>query len=155
MSRARRAANLSGERFDAVLLKLGMMSEPMLAAALARHLGLPLFVPGEAPLGRILPDALPFRFLADNRVLPIALTDQALTVAVVDPLDTVPLEAVRFVVDRDVRFVVMTLAEFEKALALLDTNEERADGAPAARPADAEPSETDLQRLRDSASEAP
>lgn len=155
VSRARRAANLSGERFDAVLLKLGMMSEPMLAAALARHLGLPLFVPGEAPLGRILPDALPFRFLADNRVLPIALTDQALTVAVVDPLDTVPLEAVRFVVDRDVRFVVMTLAEFEKALALLDTNEERADGAPAARPADAEPSETDLQRLRDSASEAP
>lgn len=155
VSRARRAANLSGERFDAVLLKLGMVSEPALAAALARHLGLPLFVPGDAPPGRILPEALPYRFLAENRILPIALTDEVLTVAVVDPLDRVPLESVRFVVDRDVRFAVMTLAEFEKALASLDAEEERARLPSAARPADAEPSETDLQRLRDSASEAP
>jgi general secretion pathway protein E len=155
VSRARRASNLSGERFDAVLLKLGMMSEPALAAALAGHLGLPLFTPGEGPLGRILPEALPLRFLADNRILPIALTDEVLTIAVVDPLDTVPLDSVRFVVDRDVRFVVMTLAEFEKALASLDAGEDDGVGRETARPVEAEPSETDLQRLRDSASEAP
>jgi general secretion pathway protein E len=155
VSRARRAANLSGERFDAVLLKLGMVSEPALAAALASHLGLPLVAPGEAPPGRILPEALPFRFLAENRILPIALTDAALTVAVVDPLDTVPLESVRFVIDREVRFAVISLAEFEKALASLDADEDSASPAPAGRPVEAEPSETDLQRLRDSASEAP
>lgn len=155
IGRARRAASLSGERFDAVLLKLGMVSEPALAAALARHLGLPLFVPGEAPLGRILPDALPYRFLAENRILPVALTDEALTIAVVDPLDTVPRDSVRFVVDRDVTTAVITLAAFEKALAALDTGDEPPGQAPPARPVEAEPSETDLQRLRDSASEAP
>ena len=154
IGRARRAASLSGERFDAVLLKLGMVSEPALADALARHLDLPLFVPGEAPPGRILPDVLPYSFLAENRILPIALTDEVLTVAVVDPLDTVPSDSLRFVVDREVRTAIITLAAFEKAIAALDAGAEPSGGAPV-RPVEAEPSETDLQRLRDSASEAP
>ena len=156
IARAGRAASLSGDRFDTVLTKLGMLSEPALAAGLARYLDMPLHVPSETPLTRILPEALPYRFLAENRILPVRLTGESLTIAVVDPLDTVPLESLRMVVDRAVTFEIMTLAEFEKAMAFLKREEQEEGTATIApRPAEAEPSENDLQRLRDSASEAP
>ena len=154
-ARALRAASLSGDRFDTVLTKLGILSESALVSGLARYLDMPVHVPGEMPVSRLLPDLLPFHFLAENRVLPVRLSADCLTIAVVDPLDTVPLESVRLVVDRDVSFEIITLAEFERALAALQAKGEGAGALPLLRSTDAEPSENDLQRLRDSASEAP
>ncbi|MEA1833474.1 GspE/PulE family protein [Methylobacterium durans] len=152
VERARRAAALSGDRFDAVLTKLGLLSEPALAAGLARFLGLPLHVPAEGLPERLLPDALPARFVIENRVLPVRLEGGALTLAVVDPFDRMPLESVGLVVDAPLRVEIIAPADFERLAAQLYAGPEAAEPAGAL---DADHSDTDLQRLRDSASEAP
>ncbi|MDR7039561.1 MULTISPECIES: GspE/PulE family protein [Methylobacterium] len=153
VERARRAATLSGDRFDAVLTKLGILSEPALAAGLSRFLGLPLHVPGEGAPERLLPDALPARFVTENRVLPVRLEGGVLTLAVVDPFDRMPLESVGLVVEEPVRVEIIAPADFERLAAQLYADRSAAGAAGTGLEADH--SDTDLQRLRDSASEAP
>jgi general secretion pathway protein E len=155
VERAQRASSMAGDRFDQVLTKLGLLSEGDLAASLGQYLRLPLFVPGDTLTKRLLEDVLPASFVRQNRILPVRLENDALTLAVVDPLDRVPLESVRFVVDHTIRYEIITPGDFERAVeALYEADEtelssrERPDGAD-------DSSEYDLQRLRDSASEAP
>jgi general secretion pathway protein E len=153
IGRAQRAAVAAGDRFDLVLAKLGLMSEADLAAAIARFLGLPLYTPGDESLQPLLPDKLPPAFVLQNRVLPVRLEDDTLTLAVVDPLDQMPLDSIRFVVDFAIRHEVISLADFERAVAVLYGGEGVAPRSPSL--ASEDPTEHDLQRLRDSASEAP
>lgn len=153
IGRAQRAAVAAGDRFDLVLAKLGLMSEADLAAAIAQFLGLPLYTPGDESLQPLLADKLPPAFVLQNRVLPIRLEGDTLTLAVVDPLDQMPLDSIRFVVDCAIRHEVITLADFERAAAALYDGE--GTSLRASAPASEDPSEHDLQRLRDSASEAP
>jgi general secretion pathway protein E len=150
--RVQRAAAVAGDRFDSVLTKLGVLSEANLAVSLAEFLGMPLYVPTEEPLQPLFTDRLPRSFVMQNRVLPVRLDDEALTLAVVDPLDPMPLESVRFVVDRSLRFEIITPAEFERVAQELYGE---VDAGKAVVEADYETSDHDLQRLRDSASEAP
>jgi len=99
VERARRAAEATGDRFDQVLTKLGLMSDANLAAGLARYLNLPLFAPGSLPSEPILADRLPPAFVRENRILPVRVGAEGVTLAVVDPFDRVPLASVRFVID--------------------------------------------------------
>ena len=155
IARAERAAATAGDRFDLVLAKLGIMSETDLAACLARYLGLPLYTPGDEPLQPLLTDRLPPAFVIQNRVLPVRLEADTLTLAVVDPFDQMPLDSIRFVVDHAIRHAIITQADFERAAAALygDQGSTEARKMPAHGSEDT--SEHDLQRLRDSASEAP
>lgn len=155
VERAQRAASTTGERFDQVLTKLGLLSEGDLAISLGQYLNLPLYTPGGEPPQRLLADELPASFVLQNRILPVRLDEAGLTLAVVDPLDQVPLDAVRFVTDHAIRHEIITPADFERAAEALYRE---AGGAAAAGPpsqGSEDPSEHDLQRLRDSASEAP
>lgn len=153
IGRAQRAAAATGDRFDLVLAKLGIMAELDLAVALARFLDLAIYAPGDEALPLLLPDKLPPSFVLQNRILPVRLEGDTLTLAVVDPLDQMPLDAIRFAVDHAIRHEVITLADFERAVAALYDGETAVPRASA--PASEDPSEHDLQRLRDSASEAP
>jgi general secretion pathway protein E len=155
VERAERAAALTGDRFDQVLTKLGLLSEHDLATSLSRYLGLPLYQPNGEPLQRLLDDRLPASFVLQNRVLPVYLDGNSLTLAVVDPLDPVPLNAVRFVVDQAIRYEIITPADFERAAEALYRGEEADPAERTTAPGSDDPSENDLQRLRDSASEAP
>jgi general secretion pathway protein E len=155
VDRAQRAAAMAGDRFDLVLTKLGMISEADLAASLAQYLGMPLYAPGDEPLQLLLGDRLPRTFVMQNRVLPVRLDADALTLAIVDPLDPMPLESVRFVVDCAVRFEIITPAEFERAAEALYGEIDALEAGKVVVEADHETSDHDLQRLRDSASEAP
>ncbi|MBM6582469.1 Flp pilus assembly complex ATPase component TadA [Microvirga sp. BT689] len=155
IERAQRAASTTGERFDQVLTKLGLLSEGDLAISLGHYLNLPLHTPGGEPLQRLLADKLPASFVLQNRILPVRLDEAGLTLAVVDPLDQVPLDAVRFVTDHAIRHEIITPADFERAAEALyrEAGGGAAEGPPSQGSED--PSEHDLQRLRDSASEAP
>lgn len=155
IGRAQRAAASAGDRFDLVLAKLGIMSEADLALSLARYLGLPLFAPGDESLQPLFADKLPPSFVIQNRILPIRLEAGTLTLAVVDPLDQMPLDSVRFVVDHAIRHEVITLAEFERLAAVLYGEMSSAEALATPVQPGEDPSEHDLQRLRDSASEAP
>src|SRR3954447_15812815 len=49
VDRAQRATRPTGERFDRVLTKLGLVAETDLAAALSQYLSIPLAAPGDVP----------------------------------------------------------------------------------------------------------
>src|SRR6266581_4057270 len=78
LDRARRAARTTGERFDRVLTKLGLISESDLATALSRHLSIPMASPAHVPAQPILPDVVGPDFVRRNRVMPLAVSEGAL-----------------------------------------------------------------------------
>ena len=154
LDRARYAAAVSGDRFDSVLGKLGLMPDTRLAESLSAYLGLALFTLGEAPLPLLLADKLSRSFLIENRLLPVRETSDTLTFAVVDPLDRFAIQALRFVTPKAIVVEVITLSDFQRAIARLHGSAATTGDLPPAT-LDDTVSESDLEHLRDSASEAP
>lgn len=155
LQRSQRAAVQSGERFDHVLTKLGLVSEADLWVLLGKFLGIPQFSPSDIPLESPLRDEIPEKFLLANRLLPLAVVDGRLKIAVTDPLDLEPVEALSYSTGYKMDLCLVSPGQFDKAWASLYGA--RQDGVAFAdndiRVNDA--SEFDLQRLRDIANEAP
>jgi general secretion pathway protein E len=153
LDRARRAARTTGERFDRVLTKLGLISETDLASALSRYLSIPLATAGDVPAEPVQLDMIRPDFVRRNRVLPLAIYAGMLSVGVTDPLNDEPLRALRYLTNLMISVRLFVPADFDKAYEALYVD-------PAAEPgldpsASAEANEVDVQRLRDMASEAP
>src|SRR6187455_2379319 len=108
VGRARRAAEAASERFDLVLVKLGLISEADLCLAYATYFGLPLIEPVDLPARAVLADRLQFAFLKTNRILPISFDGRRLLIATADPF-----------VDVRVDLAVIAPAEIERALRTL------------------------------------
>ena len=152
LDRARRIADESGQRVDAVLIQLGLLTERGLASAYAELLDLPIASPARFPAEPILPERLTARFLRHARVLPVAIEAGRLVIAVADPLDRFTAAAVAsatgYAVTLEIAVPIDLEATFERLYP--DASEER-EGADA----DGEASEEDAERLKDLASEAP
>ena len=154
LDRARRAARTSGERFDQVLTKLGLISETDLALALSKYLTIPIAKSADVPPEPVLADLIDVDFIRRNRIMPLSLAPGRLTIGVTDPFNEDPVRAIAYLTGLTVTRRIFAPAEFDKAYeglyvgSTLDPNS-------AAFHAGAEASETDLQRLRDMASEAP
>ncbi|MEK4034022.1 GspE/PulE family protein [Methylocystis sp. IM2] len=155
LQRSRRAASQSGERFDHVLTKLGLVSEADLCVHLGRFLEIPQLEARDLPLEPPLRDEIPEKFIHANRLLPLSVDDGRLLLAVVDPLDPEPVRALAYSTGRQIELRLASPAQFEKAWSSLYGA--RQDGVSFVdndlRANDA--SEFDLQRLRDIANEAP
>ncbi|CCJ06977.1 GspE/PulE family protein [Methylocystis sp. SC2] len=155
LQRSLRAATQSGERFDHVLTKLGLVSEADLCSHLSKFLKIPQLRAADMPLEPPLREEIPEKFIHANRLLPLSLDGQRLKLAVADPLDLEPVRALAYSTGYDIDLLIISPAQFEKAWSALYGA--RQDGAPILdndlRANDA--SEFDLQRLRDIANEAP
>jgi general secretion pathway protein E len=154
LDRARRAARSSGERFDHVLTKLGLVSEFELVAALANYLSMPLVLPTQIPTEPVLAEIIDAAFVRRAKIMPLAADDQGIAVGVTDPFNDEPVRALAFLTKRPVLVFLFRPADFEQAftsvyLASTDPTSVTAEGG------GAEASELDVQRLRDIASEAP
>jgi general secretion pathway protein E len=155
MERARRVSLESGQRIDAVLLQLGLMTERGLAAAYAELLGMQLVAPERYPVAEPLEaDRLSLRFLREARALPIGLEGGALVVAAADPLDGFVAAAISAATGRQVRLEVAVPIELDAAFARLYPPD-GPDGAAEDDTAKGAASEDDAERLKDLASEAP
>jgi general secretion pathway protein E len=154
IERARRVATETGQRLDNVLIQLGLLTERGLADAYAALLHLPVAGAGRYPTDApLIPDRLRPRFLRQARALPVAIDDEALVLATVDPLDDFTPAAVAAATGRRVSLEIALPIELEAALDRLYPTDHRAgDAHPDA--ADA-PLEDDTERLKDLASEAP
>jgi general secretion pathway protein E len=155
LDRAHRAAQATGERFDHVLTKLGLLSEADLAGALSEYLSLPIVSAADLPAAPLLADLIELDFVRHNKIMPLAASANTLAVGVIDPFADEPIRAIGFLTERTVTVRILPPAEFDKAFRALYAASGR-DGqgfAPAQSGADA--SEIDVQRLRDLASEAP
>ena len=157
LARAQRAAAASGEALPAVLLKLGLLSERDLAEALAELYRLPRVAPEDYPAEALFADRLSLRFLRESRVLPLALDETGLHLAMADPGDRFACEALALVAEAPVHPRVAVPAELEQAIERLYAPEAPAVGAQAGAAASAldDGEETDIARLKDEASEAP
>jgi general secretion pathway protein E len=149
LARARLVQAQTGERLDSVLTRLGFVSEQALADAIARATGLPIASARDYPSEPVGNGRVSSRFLRYAKAVPLEETDAGVRVALVDPLDPYPLEAMAFALGRPVTAMVARSSDLEAAL-------DRLYGAAAqAETADAQADDDDLERLKDLASDAP
>ena len=155
--RAQRAVSQSGERFDVVLIRLGLLSDSLLAKAFAEFYGVPLVSPDAFPDTAVLADSVPLAFLKANRVLPLVETPDSLAVAVANPFNPDAISALSFMIERRVQIRIAAEGDIDSAILKLY-------GAGVARPETIDRPESlsregaiedDVRRLEDMASEAP
>ena len=139
----------TGERFESVITRLGLVSEQALAGAFAKDSGLHLLAVSDLP-AVALPDAQPSAaFLREQRALPLAMEEGRLVLALANPFDDFAAQALGFVFRAPVTRAVALASDIEAAIDRLYGVAET--GAAAAGGAD----EDDLERLRDLVSDAP
>ena len=141
-----------------VLAKLGLVAERDLAEAIAAVLDLPIAAAKDYPERPLLEDRFSLRFLRESRILPISDKPDGLALAMADPLDRYAEEAVALAVGRPIRRLVAVPAELEAAIDRLygcGPGETTEDGEGAEIDGDFDAVDTDVERLRDLASEAP
>ena len=152
LARAQLVQQESGERIEAVITRLGLMSEQALSEHLSQASGLPQarveLLREPMPLDR----PIAAEFLRDIRAVPIAMDDDQVCVAVVDPFDSFVEPAFRFTFDRRVERVVARASDIEAAIERLCH-----DGAdPVVLDAAGDSLEAgDIDRMRDLTSDAP
>ena len=87
LRKVRRLQQERGERIERLLLDLGFVSEDDLLPVYSEHLGVPLVPRRELPADAIDVPGLNVKFLRNAKILPVALADGTLTVAMADPGD--------------------------------------------------------------------
>jgi len=112
---------ISGERFGAAGVQEGVVTEELLAQALARqfhleYMSLDGFIPDPELLAS-LPAGLPLRY----GFLPVARQESALVIAVADPTDVVHLDELELLLNTT---LVLRVAARSKILRLLEKGEE-------------------------------
>ena len=156
LDRALRLQNGSEERLEALLVKLGLASEKDVAEALAGELGLAIVEPSQYPETPILENKFTAKFLKHASVLPLAETDGALILAMVDPLNEHAVRAIEMASGRPVVRRLALPSDLETAYARLYGDKSTAKLAESvAEAASDEDFLEDVGRLRDLASEVP
>jgi general secretion pathway protein E len=145
---ARRQAKLS---LTEAIIELGLMPERTIAEHLATYTECSLAVPADYPESSVL-DNVSREYLQRQHVLPIALDDTTLTLALADPFDTIAIQSFRLITKRTVRIMVAVVSELDAAYQRLYGSQ--TDNTDIETRVD-ELSDTDTQRLKDLASEAP
>ncbi len=158
LERVRRLRAGTEERFEVLLVKLGLASERDVAEALSRELGLPIAEAGDYPDAPLLDGKLGKDFLRHAGVLPLADEPSDIVLAMVDPLDTYAARAVAMAAGKSITPRVALASDFETAFArLYDPEKPQAATLAASLDENAADEEwlDDVDRLRDLASEGP
>jgi general secretion pathway protein E len=150
LARARVVQAETGERFHSVLTRLGLVSEQALAQLIAEASGLPIAAAADYPAQALAADRVSERFLREVKAVLLRETDRGFDVALVDPLDPYPPQALALALGAPVSLSVARAGDVETAL-------ERLYGAHGgdAFAIDEEADLADLERLKDMASDAP
>ncbi|MGE5517932.1 MAG: type II secretion system ATPase GspE [Bacteroidota bacterium] len=151
VARARLVQAETGDRFDMVLTRLGLVSEHALASAMAEGLGLEMADPKTFPAEPVTTGQGPTaRFLRDTRTVPLRRHDGGLDLAVADPFDPYPAQALHLLFDCPVHLRVAKGSDVDAALDRLYAEVDA--------PADEHPiaaDDLDVERLKDLGSDAP
>ena len=140
-----------GEKIGKILVDLGFIAARDVLAALSDQLGVPLVAIEGPPASSPEIEALSPRFLRQFRVLPLALTDHTLTLAMADPLDFETISAVRGCTGLKVKPALAAEGEILESIERHYSETSR----PEADFGDDPDAAANLEHLRDMASEAP
>jgi len=157
LERARRLEAESGERIDHIAAKLGLVSERDLAAAYAELIGSAVVAAADFPAEPVAPERIKRTFLKQARVIPLVESETALVVAMADPLDDVVVRALEFALGKEIHRRAGMPADIEAAYERLYSDGRSALDriSDAAGEREDDDRDTDLERLKDLASEAP
>jgi general secretion pathway protein E len=157
LDRVRRLEAESGERIDLIAAKLGLLSDRDLAQAYASMLGTAVLTPEDFPAAAVAQERLRAAFLKRARIIPLAETDTAIVVGMADPLDATALRAVQFATGKPVEARAAMPTDIDAAHDRLYGEGRSAidDIYEAAGERDDSDRESDMERLKDLASEAP
>ena len=150
LARARLVQAETGERFESVLTRLGLVSEQALAQLIAEASGLPIARAGDYPALPLAIERVSERFLREFKAVLLHESEQGFDVALVDPLDPYPARALELALGAPVHLKVARASDVETALERLFGHH-----APDAFAIDEEADLADLERLKDLASDAP
>ncbi len=150
LARARLVQHETGERFDSVLTRLGLVSEQILAQTIAGYAGLALVPVSDFPAAPIMAAGISARFLREAKALPLKRTPLHMEVAFADPLDPYPQTALAFAFGVPIRPSVARTSDIEAAIDRLYGADTLSDAGP-----DESVDELDLERMKDLTSDAP
>ncbi len=153
-NRACRAKQETHERFDHILTRLGLVSEIQLLETLSEQLSMISISKDDYPVEAVLNDDLQIEFLKANKILPISETDSTLTLAIGDPFNKEAVEAIAYLIAKNVECRLALSADIDAALEKLYSGEESQRHSDIYME-DGYSSDEDVERLRDLASEAP
>lgn len=155
LTRGRRASERSQERLDLVLNKLGIVSDSELASAWSMVAGLALVEMSAYPDEPLLSEALPDTFLAHAEVLPLSIQGNCLQLAVLDALDLFTPAAIAAKTGLQVSCQIARRGEFMAAFERLYGKTEKPEGQDDFPAMSDHALTSDIERLRDQASDAP
>lgn len=149
LARAQLVKQESGERLEAVVTRLGLLSEQALCDHLATASGMALARPEQLREPMPLDRSITAEFLRDIRAAPLAYDADRVCVAVVDPFDPFIESAFRFVFDRPVERVIARASDIDAVI------EQLCQDGSAPSLLDEAVNADDIDRLRDLISDAP
>ncbi|MBV9508942.1 MAG: Flp pilus assembly complex ATPase component TadA [Caulobacteraceae bacterium] len=149
LARALLVQSETGEPLDTVLTRLGLLSEAVLASAIADSAGLSIAASTDFPAEPLAAARLSPRFLREARAIPLREAPSFVEVALVDPLSTDTIEALTFAFRRPIVPLVARASDMDVALDRLYPDERELESE--AGGAD----EADVERLKDLSSDAP
>ncbi|WP_340116989.1 type II secretion system ATPase GspE [Pelagibius sp. 7325] len=154
--RAQRSSLRSNERYDRILVRLGLVSERDVAATFAKVLGHPLVEPESYPQAPLFEERISPAFLKAHGVLPLNADGKVLRLAMVDPLDDYAMRAIALNTGLRVVPCVAVPAELEQHLErLCGAGRTAITEIAGAAAGDEDSLDGDVEKLRDLASEAP
>lgn len=155
--RAIRMAREGGGTLPDVLTRLGFISETQLSEALAHVCRLPLASHHDGPDFPLFESCLNKKFLFGSRVIPLGAEEHALLLGMVDPFNREAIDAVGFATGMKITCAVLAQADFEVLYDRLygEGKSEVSQISDRAEVNAVEGDGEDVERLKDSASEAP
>jgi general secretion pathway protein E len=155
-SRGLRAQRDAGERFDLVLVRLGLVTELAMAQRLAEFCGMPFVSSAAFPTSAAVGDDVNAAYLKQARILPIADVGDHIAVAVADPFNREPADALAYQLGRPVERHLAVASDIDAAIERLYGVTDKPGTITTGKQAtEAAANDDDVQRLQDMASEAP
>ena len=120
LEKAVTAQRQEGGRLGEVLVRLGIVKEEQILAALGKQLNMPYFSLGtgmlKSAMDQGLENLIPHDFAMKNVVLPLSRMLRSLTVALSDPLDILLIDSLRKLTGSEINPVIATRSDILKAI---------------------------------------
>ncbi|MFM9117923.1 MAG: GspE/PulE family protein [Planctomycetota bacterium] len=105
-----------GEKLGKLAEEMGLISDEQLAEALAEQMGMRVIVLGDQQIPRTALNEISDTMAQMYRVMPVQLEDNTLTIATSEPQNLAIADELRTFLGRDIRVLVTTEADLNKAL---------------------------------------
>jgi general secretion pathway protein E len=158
LRKVRRLQQERGERLERLLVDLGFIGEEDFIPLLSQYLGVPAVTRREFPSTFVPLGSLNLTFLRHERILPLAVRDGVMQVAMADPGDFYSIQALQLATNLRIEPVLARERDIVDALDTYYGNGASKTDAPADADGEVEfvsEDEEDVDHLRDLASEAP